>query len=320
MGGTTRLAGLCFVGLLVLVLAGQAWAKKDVLLVVDGREKMVSTFVRDVAGLLQQEKVILEPGDQVRPEPGTRLRDGLRVEVVRAGEVTLILGEEERLVRTVPLTVREFLAAQGVALGPEDAVEPGLNHLLGPGEVVRVTRISKREELITERIPFPRERRLLTSLAPGQRRILRPGQEGLRQRVLQVTYVNGKPVRTAELSNKVLRQPVAEIVGIGIGRERSLHLAARSAPEHYREVREMVATAYALHRTTAIGKRPGPGTVAVDPRVIPLGTRLFVEGYGYGRAEDVGSAIKGERIDVYFDTREEAWRWGRRKVKVYLLE
>ncbi|MBC7335179.1 MAG: ubiquitin-like domain-containing protein, partial [Clostridia bacterium] len=70
MGGTTRLAGLCFVGLLVLVLAGQAWAKKDVLLVVDGREKMVSTFVRDVAGLLQQEKVILEPGDQVRPEPG----------------------------------------------------------------------------------------------------------------------------------------------------------------------------------------------------------------------------------------------------------
>jgi len=82
----------------------------------------------------------------------------------------------------------------------------------------------------------------------------------------------------------------------------------------------MVATAYSLDGRTATGTRPGPGTVAVDPAVIPLGTRLYVEGYGYGRAEDVGSAIKGNRVDVYFEDPDRARQWGRRKVKVYILE
>ena len=60
--------------------------------------------------------------------------------------------------------------------------------------------------------------------------------------------------------------------------------------------------------------------VAVDPQVIPLGTRLYVEGYGYARALDVGPAITGNKIDVFLETAEEARRWGVRRVKVFVLE
>ena len=60
--------------------------------------------------------------------------------------------------------------------------------------------------------------------------------------------------------------------------------------------------------------------IAVDPRVIPLGTRLYVDGYGYGRALDVGGAIKGNRIDVFLPSEAECRRWGVRTVKVYILE
>jgi 3D (Asp-Asp-Asp) domain-containing protein len=66
--------------------------------------------------------------------------------------------------------------------------------------------------------------------------------------------------------------------------------------------------------------RPQRGTVAVDPRVIPLGTRLYVPGYGEARAEDTGGAIQGYRIDLFFPTREEALAWGRRTVEVEILE
>ena len=95
----------------------------------------------------------------------------------------------------------------------------------------------------------------------------------------------------------------------------------------------MVATAYTAgpestgkspgmpgYGITASGMRVRHGVVAVDPRVIPLGTRLYVEGYGYSIAADTGgSAISGYRIDLYMEKVADAYRWGRRTVKVYVL-
>jgi 3D (Asp-Asp-Asp) domain-containing protein len=62
------------------------------------------------------------------------------------------------------------------------------------------------------------------------------------------------------------------------------------------------------------------GVIAVDPRIIPLGTRVYVDGYGYALAADTGGAIKGNKIDVCFETHDEALRWGMRNTKVYVLE
>ena len=70
---------------------------------------------------------------------------------------------------------------------------------------------------------------------------------------------------------------------------------------------------------TATGIPAAKGVIAADPRVIPLGTRVYVDGYGEAIAADVGSAIKGNRIDVCFDTHEEAWSWGVKQTKVYIL-
>ena len=70
---------------------------------------------------------------------------------------------------------------------------------------------------------------------------------------------------------------------------------------------------------TYTGTRARVGTVAVDPRVIPLGTKMYVEGYGYAVAEDIGGAIKGNKIDLYFNTLKEANNFGRQQRKVYIL-
>lgn len=81
------------------------------------------------------------------------------------------------------------------------------------------------------------------------------------------------------------------------------------------------ATAYTwTGNQTATGTWPSRGTIAVDPAIIPLGTRLYVEGYGEGIAEDTGGAIKGEILDLYMESEDECWSWGRRTVEVRIIE
>ena len=100
------------------------------------------------------------------------------------------------------------------------------------------------------------------------------------------------------------------------------------APQNYKRVLEMTATAYApgpldngkWGDQTYMGGKVRKGVAAVDPNVIPMGTRLWVEGYGEAIAEDQGSAIKGNRIDLAFNTRSEDLDYGIQKVKVYVLE
>jgi cystine transport system substrate-binding protein len=79
-----------------------------------------------------------------------------------------------------------------------------------------------------------------------------------------------------------------------------------------------VATAYSTHGGTASGLPTGPGVVAVDPTVIPLGTRMDISGYGPGIAADTGTAIKGLRIDLWFPTLKQALSWGKRTVTITL--
>ncbi|MDD5658484.1 MAG: 3D domain-containing protein [Actinomycetota bacterium] len=90
---------------------------------------------------------------------------------------------------------------------------------------------------------------------------------------------------------------------------------------------DMVATAYFSggggingNSITAIGLRTKKGIVAVDPKIIPLGTKLYIPGYGEALAADTGGWIKGNRIDLVFDSLEECYRYGRRKIKVYLVQ
>lgn len=92
-------------------------------------------------------------------------------------------------------------------------------------------------------------------------------------------------------------------------------------PEPEPEPEPMVFTATAYTWTgnrTATGTWPSRGTVAVDPRVIPLGTELHIEGYGSAVAADTGGAIQGQKIDLYMDSEHECLQWGRRKVEVQI--
>lgn len=99
------------------------------------------------------------------------------------------------------------------------------------------------------------------------------------------------------------------------------------APENYKSIINMTATAYApgpldngkWNNLTYMGGIVQQGVAAVDPKIIPMGTKLWVEGYGEAIAVDQGSAIKGNRIDLAFNDRSDALDYGIQNVKIYVL-
>jgi 3D (Asp-Asp-Asp) domain-containing protein len=158
-------------------------------------------------------------------------------------------------------------------------------------------------------------------------RLFRHGWTGLIIFRLQLVYSNSPTVECLLISRKSpLKSNKLEILGI-IPQAKVLYNSRCSYL--YRRTVMMEATGYypgpectgeSADGLTATGKIATYGIVAVDPKVIPLGTMLYVEGYGRAEAADVGGAIKGDRIDLCFRTYREALVYGRKRVRVYFLE
>lgn len=300
-----------------LGLAVYAWARKDVTLVVDGKTKEVTTFKGQVRGLLSQEGIELKPGDKVSWDLDAPLKDGMSIEIIRAFPVEVLADGQKITVNTTPQTVGKILELAEVTLGPHDQVEPDVSMVLeGPGKI-KVSRISYKEIVREKVIPYPVTREKNSNLDKGVTKVVQRGQNGLEKEIIKVTYQDGKEIKREVVKREVVKKPVPQRIAYG-----TRTTVSRGGHQlEYRKSLTVVATAYSpTGNRTYSGTVPRRGTVAVDPKVIPLGSKLYIDGYGYGKALDVGSAIKGNRIDVFMETEREARKWGSRKVKVYILK
>ena len=162
------------------------------------------------------------------------------------------------------------------------------------------------------------------------------GIEGIDCDTYEVLLYDGVEADRQLISTERTREPVDEVKVVGT---RGGKVTEKGDNFSYSKVINCNATAYDLSFQSC-GKRPGQsgygitasgtqaqyGTVAVDPRVIPLGTRMYIESadgsfvYGYCVAEDTGGAIKGNKVDLFFNTNSECLQFGRRSVKVYILD
>ncbi len=177
-------------------------------------------------------------------------------------------------------------------------------------------------------ISQPTVHRLTTSLPPGEQKTIAAGRAGLRDVQLACAQRDGGPVHKHIISSSVVRKPAPRIVAEGIGHSSLAAFEARGVSRMAyiaRDALQMVATAYTADCSgcggmTAIGRRAGHGIVAVDPRVIPLGTHLYIPGYGFAVAGDTGGDIVGRRIDLGFDSWRDAMLFGRRDITVYRIK
>lgn len=188
--------------------------------------------------------------------------------------------------------------------------------------IVRIPAV--REVVQREPIPYPTLRKPTSELRSGTSRTVRNGVSGekiVKYRVYSRT--DGVELRREVASTRIVKRPCAEIIEEG----RRATLPSRGYFSGRRVV-TMVATTYDPYHCggsgsgrTYTGLLGGYGVVAVDPRFIPLGTRLYIEGYGYAVAADTGGAIKGNRIDLGIDSRHDAnGVRNMRAVRVHLLD
>ena len=216
-------------------------------------------------------------------------------------------------------TVGGILSEAGIALGVKDRVSPGLDTKASQGMKIAVTRIEER--IVTQREPIKFKSIVKYDIRSSARGVIREGQNGEKEVKYLVTLKDGVKVASKPISAQVVKQPVNRVFLITHPNQ----LASRGGMPFKRV--SMVATAYApfvcggsRSGHTCTGVMAGKGIIAVDPRVIPLGTKLYVEGYGFCVAGDTGGAIKGARIDLGFDTYRQAMAFGRRTVTVWVLE
>ena len=289
----------------------------------DGEVKQAFVYSKTVEDALKEAGINVSEFDELSLDLNANLRSVKQIEIKRAKVVTLAVNGQERKIRTLHSTVSELLSASGI---PED----GENLLVTPGETpiaegLRIEMVAKVYEEVVENeaIPYETVKRASYNLDKGSTRVAKVGVDGEKAVTYRVLKHNGVVYEKTAISETVVKKPQDKVVEYGVV---AAQQTSRGGEVRSKRVIDCKATAYCLKGRTASGVQSQRGVVAVDPRVIPLGTRLYIESadgsfsYGYAVAGDTGSAIKGNRIDLYMDTKSECLSFGVRNVKVYILE
>lgn len=260
--------------------------EKQVEIIIDGNSQTVSTFAGTVGQVLEENKIELYPCDAIDAEAESTLGRNQIINITRAFQVQVTADGITRQIISVPLTVEEAISRSGIKLGEEDIVSLPLGHLIEKGEAVKVSRIETKyisEELAIEP---SLERRADNSLEQGITKTLSKGKAGLREDTYMVSYEDGVEFSRELVESVIVKKPQQKIIAYG-----TISLASREGRSFkFKEAKTVKATAYTQtgNSRTAGGTIPRVGVIAVDPRVIPLHSEVYVEGYGFAKAEDTG--------------------------------
>lgn len=332
-----RTAAIAAVAIAALtVLSQTAFAKTSYVIDDGGRVFYHTSYASDPVDVLTEVGVDVDENDRIQT---TRGADTDRITVIRGMEVTVVDRGVTRTLVSYGETLSELLNSNGIALNENSSVDLPLQTTTFDGMVAVVKDTVTSTDTYTEVIPYEVIYRETSALAEGTQVVLVQGQDGEQVCTAECTYVNGLEERRNVLSCQVVREPVAQVVAVGTGDG----TATQKAPLigdgvivtgegdvltfTHRET--FLATAYSRSceggQVTATGTVTRVGAIAVDPDVIPYGTRMFIvtkDGqyiYGVATAEDCGGSIQGHRVDLFYESKEYCLEFGMRYVDIYFL-
>lgn len=352
-----RLAALLLpVICIVLLLSQTVFAKNTYLINDSGRVVLHTTYATDPADVLNEVGLQLGADDTFVTESSLGISE---ITVQRKQLITINHGGNVLYVISYGETVESLLERLSLILTKEDIVSVPLNSQTFDGLNITISRSLETEETYIAVLPYETTYCYDATLAEGEEKVLTPGVNGQVLCTATVTYLDGQEVNRVVVSENVVTQPVNAVVAVGTYVEQAppqtetpetVEPSPVIRPEFtgkpiigdgyiitpdgerltYTSVGEFKATAYnnqdpGCGYRNAIGTPCRVGAIAVDPKVIPYGTRMYIVSndgkyiYGIATAEDCGGAIKGNRIDLYFDTVAECNTFGIRNCTVYFL-
>ena len=302
--------------------------RKTLVLSIDGKEETFVTYKGTVKDVLQDKGIELSPKDKVQPSLETKVSEKETIKIKTAIPVEITANGVQLNVQTAEDTIGNMLYAEEATLKEKgiefnkdvDEVSPSLDSKIEDGLNVQLVKVETKDLVEKEAINFDIIVEKDSSLDSSVQKVKSEGVNGEKEITYQVLYKDGVEVSRNVKSTKTISEPQNKIVVKGT----SQVYASRGGNITYKKKLNCIATAYSGHSNTATGRKPvrnigGLSTIAVDPSVIPLGSKVYVDGYGYAIAADTGGAIKGNIIDLYLNTSSECTSWGRRPVNVLIV-
>lgn len=314
--------------------------------VTDGEGNVTAvTLAGTVADAVAKAGVVLGENQSLNYSAESPLKEGMAIGVLRKANITITAdGKEYTKVLTVA-TVADAIDAMGIVLGPDDETEPAYDsHILGD-TTIAVHRVTYSERTTNEAVPYETETQKTSTMFTHESVTVREGVNGERTVTYRDKYVDGKLAESTEIASTTITEPVNEIVKVGTKKYySSIKLTAgkpisgfatpdwikfdeNGLPTNYKSIIEGKAAAYTGGVSTATGKKPQPGYIAVDPKQIPYGTEMYIVSldgkyiYGYCIAADTGGFVQRKTFtcDLYMNTLEECYQWGARQVRIYIF-
>ncbi len=315
---------------------------------VEDKSEEVKTKKVTVEELLKEQNITLEDNDYINVSKKAKIEKEFDIKIRRAVPISVNFKGSEKNIKTANVKVKDVLKSQSITYDKDDKITPALDSKVVKDMKIKVIQYEEKMKTVEEEIGFQTQAKENGQLEKGKTLTVQEGVKGLKQNTVKEVYENGKLMSTQIIATKVVKEPVVKIVQNGT-KVNEVKVASRGgsgsqvAPTGNKSLQGarsvvMNATAYDIsfescgknpgdpyYGITATGTKVGPGVVAVDPKVIPLGSKLYIESmdgtgsYGYASAEDKGGAIKGNRIDLFFSTKGQVDNFGRRQVKVYIL-
>ncbi|MDD4494195.1 MAG: 3D domain-containing protein [Eubacteriales bacterium] len=300
---------------------------------------VIKTFKNTLGEAFVQNDISIGREDSVSlPEDTVLSSENVnKVFIKRAVPVSIVTGDEIDILYTSRDTVGEVLGDNDLELGSNDRIEGvTLDTPVEKNMVIKLVRVT--EKYVAENIPLPFrvEERMNNNMDEGTTLTVREGIEGLSKRTFKLILENNKIINKSLLAETVIREPIHKLVEIGTILN---FINSRGDTVRYKQVMDMRATSYTASfedcgkhpdhpefGITYTGMKVRPGIIATDRRVIPMGTKVYVEvlgntpDYGYAIAADIGSAVKGNLIDLYFEDADYVKKWGVKKVRIYVLK
>ncbi len=326
--------------LILLLLLSQTALAENTYVITDGDRVLVhTTHSTDPAAVLNEAGLALGEDDTYT----THTQDGVpQIRVQRLQTVSIRQGERTIQATTNGETVAALLDRLDIPVDEYTTVSAPLDSATYSGMELRVSQNVSQEEIYTIALPHEVIYCNDDTIPAGTTQVLTPGADGQLRCKATVQYVSGVETSRTVLEETVIQQPVTEVIAIGTG---SKEVAPDYVPDKpyigdgfivtttgevltYTHKIDTMGTAYSRDgkvRYTYSGTVVKVGSVAVDPSVIPLGTRMYIVSddgeyvYGIATAEDIGAGVDGARVDLYMDTTAECWIFGYRACDVYIL-
>ncbi|SDZ66515.1 Uncharacterized conserved protein YabE, contains G5 and tandem DUF348 domains [Evansella caseinilytica] len=314
-----------------------------------GVEDKVWTTAGTVQELMEQLNIDVNEHDAIEPSLSTELSPDTKIFYEAAFLVTLLSDGKKKKIWTTSTTVADFLEREDIELNESDRVEPSVDEWIDKEQEVSVVRVEKVTDVVEVTVDYATVKQSDSSIEQGSEVVLESGQDGRIKKHYEVILENGEEVSRELVKEEVVQESQDRVVAVGTkepaptvsrssastssssgsSSSSSSSSASSSSASDSGDWQTFSATAYTAFcngcsgiTATGINLRANPDAkvIAVDPNVIPLGSRVEVKGMGTYLAADTGGAVSGNKIDIFIPDQDKVASFGHRTVKIRIVK